>query len=239
MQSGKVYAIESMGLVDGPGIRVVVFFQGCPLSCKFCHNPDSQSFDGGRVMTTKEIIDKIVRFRPYFERSGGGVTFSGGEPLLQKDFLIELLQECKKLGIHTCLDTSGVGIGGYDEILSLTDLVLYDVKATDERSYEQICGLKSMSETNLFQIALAKSKVQTIVRQVVIPGINDTDKYMRQLKNYIKDNIPTAIKVELLAYHKLGSYKYANIGKMDPLYSIPAMDPVKTNELWEKYFRHI
>ena len=236
--NGKIYAVESMGLVDGPGIRFVVFFQGCSLSCKFCHNPDSQDMTMGKTMTTTELMNKILRCRPYFERSGGGVTFSGGEPLLQKDFLLELLRECKKHNIHTCLDTSGVGIGDYDEILSYTDLVLYDVKGITAKGYEDICG-RAMDETIRFQKALAKSGTKTIVRQVIVPGVNDNNSYMRDLKSYIRNNIPTAIKVELLPFHKLGAHKYKKLGKADPYADIPSMDPDKTNKLWEKYFKNI
>ena len=119
MAEGKIFKIESMGLVDGPGIRMVVFFQGCPLRCKFCHNPESHSFSGGQKVSTEELMKKILRFKPYFDRSGGGVTFSGGEPLVQDVFLLEMLKACKRENIHTCLDTSGVGKGNYKEILSL------------------------------------------------------------------------------------------------------------------------
>ncbi|MBQ9790405.1 MAG: pyruvate formate lyase-activating protein [Clostridia bacterium] len=236
MVFGRIHSIESMGLVDGPGIRVVVFFQGCSLRCKFCHNPDSWDMSQGQQMSSADIMAKIVRFRPYFERSGGGVTFSGGEPLLQKEFLVELLRECKKQNIHTCLDTAGVGSGDYDEILSLTDLVLYDVKAITESKYEEICGRK-MDQTTKFQKALEKSGTPTIVRQVIIPGVNDSDEYMISLKNYIKTNIPTAFKVELLPFHKMGAHKYKKLNIVDPYSSIDAMDAEKTNNLWQKHFK--
>ena len=237
MSSGKIYAIESMGLVDGPGIRVVVFFQGCALRCKFCHNPDSQDMNLGEDMDSSTLMQKITRFKPYFERSGGGVTFSGGEPLLQKDFLLDLLHECKKHNIHTCLDTSGVGVGGYEEILELTDLVLYDIKGITNEGYMDICGLP-LKETINFQNDLKTSGTPTIVRQVVIPGVNDTDEYMKSLKQYIKQNIPTATKVELLPYHKLGAHKYVKLGRLDPYENVPPMDTTKTEQLWEKYFRY-
>ncbi len=238
MVFGRIHTIESMGLVDGPGIRVVVFFQGCALRCKFCHNPDSWEMSKGSVMSVSDLISKIERFKPYFERSGGGVTFSGGEPLLQKDFLIELLRECKKRNIHTCLDTAGVGIGDYEKILPLTDLVLYDIKAIDQKSYEDLCS-NTMTETIKFQKALQSCKTPTIVRQVVIPGFNDTDEYMMELKTYIKSNIPNVIKVELLPFHKLGSHKYKKLGMIDPLESLSGMDQDKTNELWNKYFKEL
>ena len=117
MVRGKIHSIESMGLVDGPGIRVVVFMQGCALRCKYCHNPDTWSGEGELDMTPEELVNKISRFRSYFERSGGGVTFSGGDPLRQPEFLLEALKLCREKNIHTTLDTSGVGFGNYEEIL--------------------------------------------------------------------------------------------------------------------------
>ncbi|MDO5479602.1 MAG: 4Fe-4S cluster-binding domain-containing protein, partial [Clostridia bacterium] len=140
MVKGKIHSLESMGLVDGPGIRAVVFFQGCSLRCRFCHNPESWNTEAGTEVDSVSLSKKLIKLKPYFDKSGGGVTASGGEPLLQKDFLIDLFKRLKEADIHTCLDTAGVGIGGYDEILSLTDLVLYDVKAIDAKLYKELCG---------------------------------------------------------------------------------------------------
>ena len=227
-----------MGLVDGPGIRTVVFMQGCPLRCKFCHNPDSWNCGEGQKISTEELFAKIQRFRPYFERSGGGVTFSGGEPLLQKDFVLDVLKKCKAAGIHTCLDTSGVGAGDYEEILRYTDLVLYDVKAVDAEGYRNICG-GNIAVTEEFQKALRESGTKTVIRQVVVPGINDSDEYMMKLKSYIKEKIPQAKEVELLPYHLMGSHKYKKLGIAEPLAGTPAMDKAKTAELHKKYFEEI
>ena len=235
---GRILSFESMGLVDGPGIRTVVFMQGCALRCKFCHNPDSWQCGAGQKVTSEEIFSKIQRFRPYFERSGGGVTFSGGEPLLQKDFVLDVLKRCKQAGIHTCLDTSGVGAGGYEELLRYTDVVLYDVKAVDAQGYREICG-GDIAVTEEFQKALLESGVETVVRQVVIPGINDDDGYMIRLKNYIKEKILQAKKVELLPYHLMGLHKYKKLGLPEPLADVPAMDKAKAAELAEKYFNKI
>lgn len=130
METGKIHSIESMGLVDGPGIRTVIFFQGCKLRCLYCHNPDTWHLKDGNEVTTEDLIKKILRFRPYFERSGGGVTFSGGDPLMQPAFLLELLKKCKEHGIHTTIDTSGYGNPDtYDEILKYTDLVFIRYQA--------------------------------------------------------------------------------------------------------------
>lgn len=234
MKSGRIRSIETMGLVDGPGIRTVIFLQGCHLRCKFCHNPESWAI-GGEEVDAETLFQKILRFRPYFERSGGGVTFSGGEPLLQPEFLLEMLKRCKAEGIHTCIDTAGVGIGQYEEILRVTDLVLYDVKATTDDAYQQLCG-RSIAETERFQEALRKVGTQTIVRQVVIPGWNDDDAYMEGLKRYIKTNIPTAQGVELLPYHLLGVHKYKTLGLPEPMPGTEAMDRERVKELYKKHF---
>ena len=232
---GRILSFESMGLVDGPGIRAVVFMQGCALRCKFCHNPDSWQCGAGQSVTSEEIFAKIQRFRPYFERSGGGVTFSGGEPLLQKDFVLDVFKRCRAVGIHTCLDTSGVGAGGYAELLRYTDLVLYDVKAVDAEGYRKICG-GNIAVTEEFQKELLESGVETVVRQVVVPGINDSDEYMEKLRSYMKEKIPQAKKVELLPYHLMGLHKYKKLGLAEPLAGVPAMDRARAEELYKKHF---
>ena len=212
--------------------------QGCPLRCQFCHNPDSWERGAGQSITSEELFAKIQRFRPYFERSGGGVTFSGGEPLLQKDFVLEVFKKCKTAGIHTCLDTSGVGAGDYEELLCYTDLVLYDVKAVDAEGYANICA-GNIAVTERFQKALAKSGVETVIRQVVVPGINDSDEYMEKLKKYINEKIPQARKVELLPYHLMGLHKYKKLGLCEPLVGVPAMDKARAKEFHKKYFEQI
>lgn len=227
-----------MGLVDGPGIRTVVFFAGCAIRCSFCHNPETWSACGGEVYSADEIMEKISRFKPYFDRSGGGVTFSGGEPLLQPEFLTELLRRARALGIHTCIDTAGVGLGDYGEILSLVDLVLYDVKAITPEAYRKICG-GNIEKTEEFMRALAKSGTPCIVRQVVIPGVNDTDEYMASLRDYIEKNIPTARDVELIPYHTLGSHKYKKLGIDEPLSGVPQMSQLRCEELTQIYFKDV
>ena len=238
MQEGRILSVESMGLVDGPGIRTVIFFQGCAIRCQFCHNPDSWALTGGELVTVESLVKKIVRFRPYFERSGGGVTCSGGEPLLQREFLLALLKRCKEDGIHTCLDTAGVGVGGYEEILSFCDLVLYDVKAVTETSYRKLCGA-SIAETEKFQKALRDTNTPTVVRHVVMPTVNDSEEDMLALKAYVKERIPTATKVELLPYHLMGAHKYDKLALPRPIPEIQAMDRDKTQQLWEKYFKNL
>lgn len=235
MIKGRVTSIETMGLVDGPGIRAVVFFAGCGIRCVFCHNPEGWDRCGGEEVTANEIVDKISRLKPYFDRSGGGVTFSGGEPLLQPEFLTELLVKFRELGIHTVIDTAGVGHGDYERILSLVDLVLYDIKATDADSYREITGA-GIERTEAFMKALSESGVPTVVRQVVIPGVNDTDEYMLNLRRYVEENIPTAIDIELLPYHTLGSHKYRELGINEPLADTPQMSGEVCERFYEKYF---
>lgn len=233
MTVGRVHSMESMGLVDGPGIRTVIFFQGCSLRCRFCHNPDTWEFNSGEITDPETLVKKICRFKPYFKNTGG-VTFSGGEPLMQPDFLLETLKLCKQENIHTCIDTAGYGMGSYDEILQYTDLVLLDLKHINETDYRQMTG-QSMKQFDEFLAALKKSKTPIWIRHVVVPGITDSEEHMKNLKVYI-DSIPNVEKVELLPYHLLGKNKYEVMGIPYSLDGVPAMDKEKTMDLQSKYF---
>jgi len=234
MKKGRIHSIETMGLVDGPGIRVVVFFQGCALRCLYCHNPDTWTYKGGTEMTSQELVDKVVRFKKYFENSNGGVTLSGGDPLKQPEFLIETLKLFKENGIHTCLDTSGVGNGDYEEILKYTDLVLYDVKHLTEEGYKHITGLEK-EETDKFLEVCQKLGTKLWIRQVVVPGLTDSDEYMMKLKNFV-DGLKNVEKVELLPYHLLGVNKYETMGLNYRLKDTKEMDKEVCDKLKEKYF---
>jgi len=234
MIKGRIHSIESMGLVDGPGIRVVVFFQGCKLRCLYCHNPDTWSEKEGIEYEVEDLLKRIKRFKSYFSASNGGVTFSGGDPLRQPEFLLELLKKCKEEGIHTCLDTSGVGFGDYDEILKYTDLVLYDVKHLTEEGYLDMTGSK-INETNDFIEAVKRAGTKLWVRQVVVPGRTDSEKYMKILRKFV-DSLENVEKVELLPYHLLGVNKYENMKIRYRLEGVPAMDKDKCNELKDKFF---
>lgn len=233
---GKIHSIESMGLVDGPGIRIVVFFQGCSLRCAYCHNPDTWDMQGGREITPEELLKKILRFKPYFEKSCGGVTFSGGEVLLQPDFLIECLRLCKENNIHTTIDTSGFGLGKYDEILKYTDLVLLDIKQVNDEGYKSLTGQdkKGLDE---FLKALSKARKKLWIRHVVVPKITDSKEHISKLAHTIKqiDNIE---KIELLPYHTLGVSKYEKLGVDYRLKDIPSMDKERTKEL-EEYLKQL
>lgn len=229
-KEGFIHSIETMGLLDGPGIRIVIFLQGCLNRCIFCHNPDTWNSISKNKMTSKEIVDIVRKYRPYIEL-GGGVTFSGGEPLLQSEFLLETLKLCKKSGIHTCLDTSGTcyDINYLDKILKYTDLVILDIKAIDCENYKKITG-KDMSEFNVFLNKLNSSKKAVWLRQVIIPTINDNEEYILKLKEYIK-KIKNVEKIELLPYHTMGIEKYKKLGIKYKLDGISDMDKEKCIEL--------
>ncbi|NMM64713.1 pyruvate formate lyase-activating protein [Clostridium sp. P21] len=230
MVVGRIHSFESMGLVDGPGIRSVVFMQGCTLRCAYCHNPDTWSLKGGTEITPEELIKKIIRFKPYF-KNNGGVTFSGGDPLIQADFLIEALKLCKEEGIHTAIDTAGYGTGKYDEILKYTDLVILDIKHVDDEGYKSlVCkGKKGFDE---FLEAVQKSNTRLWIRHVVVPGITDSEEHIKKLAQIIK-NIKNVEKVELLPYHTLGVKKYNEMGIEYKLSHINSMDKKELDKLYE------
>lgn len=237
MLKGRVHSIESMGLVDGPGVRTVVFLQGCKLRCAYCHNPDTWALDGGMEMTSEELIKKILRFKPYFEKSGGGVTFSGGDPLLQPEFLLEMLKLCKENNIHTTIDTAGYGFGEYDEILKYTDLVLLDIKHVDDFGYKNLTG-RSKKGLNEFLDALDKSNVKIWIRHVVVPGITDSEEHIEKLQEIIKD-IKNVYKVELLPYHTLGVQKYEKLGISYRLLDVKPMDKENTKRFEKQLIENI
>lgn len=234
MKTGLIHSFESMGLVDGPGIRSVVFLQGCTLRCAYCHNPDTWACSGGTLTQPDALVKKLSRFQSYYARSGGGVTFSGGEPLLQPEFLAESLRLCRAAGIHTCLDTAGVGLGNYAEILAHTDLVLYDVKHYEPESYRRITG-HTMDQTLPFVEALREHETPVWVRHVVVPGLTDSRAHLRGLRDYVK-TLPNVQNVELLPYHLLGRNKYDVLGIPYPLEGVPAMDKTVCDKLQTEFF---
>jgi len=234
MVKGSIDSIETFGLVDGPGIRTVVFLNGCNLRCKFCHNPEmwkkrEVNYD------SIDIVKKVLRSKPYF-KNGGGVTFSGGEPLLHIDFLLETCKELKKEGIHIALDTAGVGLGNYNELLKYVDLVILDVKAINDEMYFSITGHKSLEDVSEFIKQLNNSGNDVWVRQVIIPDINDNLEYMDGLASYIKDNIKNVKKVEFLPFHRLGREKYIKLGIPYPYEDKDDMNKNKCDSLYE-YFQ--
>ncbi len=225
---GYINSIETMGLVDGPGIRFVVFMQGCHLRCLYCHNPETWTLKGNLQMTPKELVDKIKRYKPYFE-DNGGVTFSGGEPLLQPDFLIETMKLCREEGINICLDTAGYGTDKDEEVLKYTDLVLLDVKATNNVLYQKITG-KDINVVNKFIDLCNKMNKKMWIRMVIVPGINDNKESILELNEYLK-KINNVEKIELIPYHTFGEEKYKKLGLKYRLEGLKAMDLNKIEEL--------
>jgi len=231
---GKIHSIETLGLNDGPGIRFVSFFQGCRLRCAYCHNPDTWKLGGGMEMESEELLKKALRFKHYFDRSGGGVTCSGGEPLMQPDFLIDFLKKCKRAGIHTALDTAGFGIGRYEEILEYTDLVILDIKHVDRAGYRQLAG-GDIGEFHKFAHAVNESGKKVWIRHVVVPGMTDGNEHMEKLGRMIR-KFDRVEKIELLPYHNLGVSKYESMGIAYRLLGLLPMNAEKV-ESYEKKLR--
>lgn len=228
--TGKINSFESMGLVDGPGVRFVVFMQGCPLRCKFCHNPETWKLnDKADEYTPKELIKKILNYKPYFKHNGG-VTFSGGEPLMQKEFLLECLKLCKKENIHTCIDTAG-SIPDCEEILKYTDLVMFDIKGTNKDNYKDMTGA-NIDASLEFLKSCQKMDKKLWIRVVIVPGINDTKEYVNELISFIKP-LKNVEKIEFLPYHTLGVHKYEDLGLNYSLKGVSDMDKDKCKELEE------
>lgn len=220
----KVHSIESFGTVDGPGIRFVLFLQGCHLKCKYCHNRDTWDMNGGSYKSLDNIFDKILRYKNYIYPNGG-VTVTGGEPLLQVKFLIELFTKLKKENIHTCIDTSGMFPLTDDirKLLSLTDLVLLDIKHIDPKKCKDLVGFSNERELAFAQY-LSDNGISMWIRQVLIPGYTDAPEDLQRLKNFIF-SLKTVKKIELLPYHDMGSYKWKELGLKYELKNVsPATD---------------
>ncbi len=229
---GKIHSIETMGALDGPGIRMIIYFQGCPLRCLYCHNPDTWNMAHGIEMSADEVVEKAKRYKPYFTPGKGGVTFSGGEPLMQPEFLIQCLRGCKRKGIHTALDTSGAGIGKYEEILEFTDLVILDIKHEEAQMYEKLTGA-SIEAYHKFKRAVLKKNKKVWLKHVVVPGLTDAEWHLEKLKKeiYSFNNIE---KVELLPYHTMGIHKYECLNLPYALSGVEAMDKKKLETLQRK-----
>ena len=229
MIKGSVDSIETFGLVDGPGIRSVVFLSGCKLRCKYCHNPEMW-VKGKENYTPEELVAKLLRNKPYFKRNQGGVTFSGGEPLLQSKFLIEVCKFLKQEDIHIALDTSGVGVGDYEEVLPYIDLVLFDVKHVEEEGYFNLVN-QSILESLKFIDCLNKTDIRVWIRQVIVPDVTDSESYIKKLAEFLK-KFKHIEKIELLPYHKLGDEKYIKLGISNPYSEKIEMNQDRVNELY-------
>lgn len=207
----KIHSIESFGTVDGPGIRFVLFLQGCHLKCKYCHNRDTWDMNGGEYKSLDDIFEKIIKYKNYI-CPNGGVTITGGEPLLQVNFLIELFEKLKKENIHTCIDTSGM-VSLTDDIkhlLSLTDLVLLDIKHINTEKCKDLVGFNNEKEL-AFARYLSDNGIHMWIRQVLIPGYTDDEQDLLKLKNFIS-TLKTVDKIEILPYHDMGKYKWKKLG---------------------------
>jgi len=216
---GRVHSFQSLGTLDGPGVRFVVFMQGCNLRCGCCHNPDTWNRNEGTEYTAEDIIKKAVRYREYFKENGG-ITVSGGEPLLQADFIRELFELCHKENLHTCLDTSGsIMNDSVKALLKETDLVLLDMKYTDSSLYEKHVGCK-MEKVTEFLSYLQNEKIPTVLRQVIIPSLNDNEENVLKLKS-LSENYECVEKIELLPFRKICQVKYDKIGIEFPFGHLP------------------
>lgn len=233
MITGNIHSIETLGTLDGPGIRMVVFLQGCKLRCIYCHNPDTWNEHSNNkiAMTPEYIVHKAIKYKPYFKNNDGGITFSGGEPLLQPEFLLECLRGCQREGIHAVIDTCGVGLGDYDEILKYTNLVILDIKHSNPKMYKNITGI-DIKYYYEFKEAIIKNKKDIWIKHVVTPGINDSCEDMKAFEKEV-NSFPQDIiqKVELLPYHTLGVFKYKELGIKYKLENIPPLSNDKLNEL--------
>lgn len=226
--TGRIHSLQSLGTVDGPGVRFVVFMQGCPLRCGCCHNPDTWDLSGGREYEASDVLKRILRCRDYFGKDGG-VTVSGGEPLLQAEFVRELFILCRENGINTCLDTSGCLLDDkIHALLDVTDRVLLDIKYTDEESYRKYAGC-SMDKPLAFLDELNRRQIPVWLRQVTIPGKSDDEENILRLREIARSH-PCVDKAELLPFRKICQMKYDNMGISFPFGGIP--EP--TRELMEK-----
>ena len=230
---GRVHSFQSLGTVDGPGVRSVIFMQGCPLRCACCHNPDTWDFAGGSEVTVDELVEKVMRYRSYYGRLGG-VTVSGGEPLCQAEFVGELFARLKKEGIHTCLDTSGAILNdAARELISLCDLVLLDYKYTNERDYLEYTK-SEMSSAHTFLEYLQEKGIRTWLRHVVIPTLNDSDESFGRLLD-VQNAFSCIEKVELLPFRKLCLEKYQAMNTPFPLAHLPEATEQQIDDIYQRF----
>lgn len=230
--TGRVHSIQSLGTVDGPGVRFVVFLSGCNLRCACCHNPDTWDISGGNEFTADDIVEKAERCKEYFGNEGG-ITLSGGEPLLQAEFAYEIFKMCREKGINTCLDTSGsIYNDKVDELLSVTDRVLLDIKYTNDSQYKSYVGCE-MEKPLYFLAKLNERNIKTTLRQVIIPTLNDTEENISALKK-IAHRYSNIDNIELLPFRKICQVKYDEMGIRFPLANIPEPTAERMTEL-KKY----
>lgn len=228
----KIHSFETFGAVDGPGIRFVIFMQGCTLKCKYCHNRDTWNVKAGKEISINELIKEILNYKTYFDNSGGGVTVSGGEPLLQAEFVTELFKKLKELGIHTALDTAGsIPLSSeIKELLKYTDLVLLDIKHIDDEKSKQLTGFSNKNNLE-FAKYLNNVNIPVWIRQVLVPGYTDDKFDLQKLKNFL-DTLSNVEKIEILPYHNLGMFKWKELGDTYELENVvpPSQEDIKKAE---------
>jgi len=218
---GRIHSFESFGTLDGPGIRFVVFMQGCPLRCIYCHNRDTWDTRGGMEYTVEEVMEKIKKYVEYMRSSGGGVTFTGGEPTLQHRFVTAVFKACKEMGIHTALDTSGfVEVEEVKDLLEVTDLVLLDIKHAVEEKHLKLTGV-SNEKIRRFTLYLSEKCIPVWIRYVLVPGYTDSEEDLHYAADFIAD-LKNVEKVEVLPYHSMGAYKWDKLDKDYILKNIPS-----------------
>ncbi len=221
--TGYIHSRESAGTLDGPGVRRVLFLQGCPLNCLYCHNPDARPFKCGYQTDSYTELREIAKNKDYLIKTGGGVTLSGGEPLSQPEFVKTIFEGCKLMGIHTALDTSGFpGQRADDELLSYTDLVLLDIKHIRPGSYKELTGVK-LEPTLEFAKRLAEKNIPVWIRHVLVPGYTDNEEALNELAEFV-GTLGNVERLEILPYHKMGEYKWKELGIENKLANIQEPD---------------
>lgn len=226
---GKIHSFETFGTVDGPGIRFIVFLKGCPLRCKYCHNRDAWSTEGAQLYTSEEVMAEIIKYRNFIDSSSGGVTVSGGEPLIQPEFVKQLFEKCKVEGIHTAIDTSGyVNVEDVKGVIEYTDLVLLDLKHANAKKHRALTGVEN-DRIKLFTQYLSDINKPVWIRYVLVPGYSDDEADLLAAYEYLK-NFKNIEKIEVLPYHSMGKIKWDKLNVEYPLEGVPA----PTNEEVEK-----
>ncbi len=237
MTTGRIHSIETFGTVDGPGIRCILFFQGCPLRCKYCHNRDTWDAKCGTEYTADELIEKAVKYKSYMNSSGGGITASGGEATLQPEFLAELFAKAKEQGIHTCLDTSGfVDIEKIEKVLDNTDLVLLDLKHMDDEKSKELTGVSIQKALKLAK-HLESRNIPVWLRHVLVPGITDSEDNLAKIGEFAA-SLNNVQRLELLPYHSIGVHKWESMGvdyELKDVRDADQDDVKRASEIIERY----
>ena len=231
---GRIHSLESFGTVDGPGIRFVTFLQGCPLRCRYCHNPDTWRQDAAvkYEWTPQQLLDEVMRYRSFIAR--GGVTLTGGEPLMQPAFCRQFFRLCREAGLHTALDTAGsIANAETFSVLDYTDLVLLDIKALAPDLCRKVCGSDGTSALRFLDEAEHRG-VEVWIRHVVVPGLTDDDRLLDELVAFVR-GYRVVSRIEWLPYHTMGVFKYASLGLPYPLEGVPSLSAERIREIRERY----